>query len=226
MQSWLSSASTYMKQDFLRSILRDASSFKDSISPGQDGLDSGDTTPTAHQENHQPATKLPKLSSQNLTGATVRDVSVDVIISPARSGSRCAPWTNSKYPLNENALQASMIVSVWNIEDTDYFTLTFTSAQALNTKRSARPSSRIVTKTTNILNPTKSHSSTSSNSSGQRSGPTSKSATPTFQTPEFPPRGPPLKAKNDLLMSASIFQKASQMKDAILNSINMPSYGP
>lgn len=52
----------------------------------------------------------------------------------------------------------------------------------------------------------------------------SKIVTPAFQPPEFPPRGPPLKARTDLSMSASIFQKASQMKDAILNSINMPAY--
>jgi PAS domain S-box-containing protein len=70
-------------------------------------------------------------------------------------------------------------------------------------------------------------SASSSSSSGQRSGssnPNSKVATPVLSPPDFPPRGAPLKAKTDLSISASIFQKASQMKDAILNSISMPAY--
>ncbi|KAI4925975.1 uncharacterized protein J4E92_006712 [Alternaria infectoria] len=42
--------------------------------------------------------------------------------------------------------------------------------------------------------------------------------------PEFPPRGPPTRGKADIANSASIFQKATQLKDAILNSITMPAY--
>jgi hypothetical protein len=34
-----------------------------------------------------------------------------------------------------------------------------------------------------------------------------------------------LKSRGDISSSASIFQKATQLKDAILNSINMPAYG-
>jgi len=48
--------------------------------------------------------------------------------------------------------------------------------------------------------------------------------TPTLQQPEFPPRGPPRPGRGDLSSTASIFQKATQLKDAILSSINMPAY--
>jgi hypothetical protein len=34
-----------------------------------------------------------------------------------------------------------------------------------------------------------------------------------------------MKSKGDVSSTASIFQKATQLKDAILNSINMPAYG-
>lgn len=152
----------------------------------------------------------------------MHDVSCDVVITPINKvGTKCAS-RNSKYSLNENALQATMIVSVWGIEDTNYYTLTFTSAQPAQVPQ--RPSSRIVTRTATALHLNRSHGSASSSSSGHRSGPSPKILTPTFSTPEFPPRGPPLKAKNDSSISASIFQKASQMKDGILNSISMPAY--
>ncbi|KAF3043276.1 hypothetical protein E8E11_001598 [Didymella keratinophila] len=44
-----------------------------------------------------------------------------------------------------------------------------------------------------------------------------------MQQPIFPPRGPPLLGGTDT-STTSIFQKATQLKDAILNSINMPAY--
>ncbi|KAJ4296273.1 hypothetical protein N0V90_006318 [Kalmusia sp. IMI 367209] len=177
-------------EDFLHSVVKDAASDRSAHLPAEDGhLDSGGSTPTAAtvgQESKQSPTALPRLSSQNLTGATVHDVSVDVIITPInRNGSR----SNSKFSLNENAVQATMIISIWSIEDTSYYTLTFTSAQ---------------------------------NDRGQ--GQVQNLSRQPFRPPNFPPRGPPLKAKNDLSISASIFQKASQMKDAILNSISMPAY--
>jgi hypothetical protein len=190
-------------------------------------LDSGGTTPTATPGGQDPAEStptLPRLSSQNLTGATVHDISVDVIITPTKcAGVRCAS-RNSKFITHENAIQATMIISVWSIEETNYYTLTFTSAQPVDMKLNSRPSSRIVTRTTTAFHLTNSHGSTSSSSSGQRSGLSPKILSPTFSMPEFPPRGPPLKARNDLSISASIFQKASQLKDGILNSISMPAY--
>jgi PAS domain S-box-containing protein len=44
-----------------------------------------------------------------------------------------------------------------------------------------------------------------------------------MQQPVFPPRGPPLLGAADT-STTSIFQKATQLKDAILNSITMPAY--
>lgn len=217
-----------MKQDFLRSVIEDAAAErKDRLSVEEDHLESGGSTPTATpggQEFAEAPPKLPRLSSQNLTGATVHDVSVDVIITPTNRAGDSPASRNSKFSAHENAFQATMIVSVWSIEESNYYTLTFTSAQPVDVKRNSRPSSRIVTRTTTAYQLTKSQGSNSSSSSGHRSGPSPKALTPTFSTPEFPPRGPPLKARSDLSMTASIFQKASQMKDAILNSISMPAY--
>ena len=207
-------------------MFEDAAAGKEArLSLGEGHLDSGGSTPTATPnvtDRTDGPPKLPRLSSQNLTGATVHDVSCDVVITPLNQNGTRPATRNSKYSLNENALQATMIISVWSIEDINYYTLTFTSAQPAQVK--PRPSSRIVTRTTTAYHLNKSHSSNSSSSSGQRSGPSPKAITPTFSTAEFPPRGPPLKGRSDASMSASIFQKASQMKDAILNSISMPAF--
>jgi PAS domain S-box-containing protein len=203
----------------------------DSEHDGEDG--SGHTTPTAQPRtqshaNTSPRESVSQLSSSNLAKTTVHDVSIEVVIAPLARG----PDGFLQHPERKinysNAIQASCIISMWSIEDTQYFTLTFTSAIATESSQPSQPSSRVVTKTsaTSYLN--KSRGSGSSSSSGLRSGSTSnsnsKAVTPILQQPEFPPRGPPLKSQGDLSTGASVFQKATQLKDAILNSINMPAY--
>ncbi|KAF2736663.1 hypothetical protein EJ04DRAFT_432537 [Polyplosphaeria fusca] len=219
---------------FLESVLHDFSTDVEIQGPA-DGLSStgsGGSTPTAAPSTQKyfdtdRRRSLPKLSSSNLAKTTVHDVAVDVVISPLSRGVSGRAPRPDKNTLMHDAMHANMIVSVWFIEGTQYYTLTFTSASPIESPSSSRPTSRIVTRTNtgyHFSNPRSSGSSSSS--SGPRSGPnsstTSKAVTPTLQQPEFPPRGPP--RNNDISSSASIFQKASQMKDAILNSINMPAY--
>ncbi|KAL5121232.1 hypothetical protein ACEQ8H_000700 [Pleosporales sp. CAS-2024a] len=196
---------------------------------GEDGGGSGQTTPLAEPRAQHPARSpdqqsYAQLSSTNLSRTTVHDVSIEVVISPLApffDDSIHIPQKKSSY---SNPMQASCIISLWNIEDTQYFTLTFTST----TPTDMRPSSRVVNKTNTFPHLNKSRSSGSSSSSSRPSGSSSNSnskvVTPTLHTPEFPPRGPPIKSKGDMASTASIFQKATQLKDAILNSINMPAY--
>jgi PAS domain S-box-containing protein len=195
-----------------------------------DQLESGNTTPTAHSNDRNPLPSnppLPPLSSTNLARTTVHDVSVEVVVSPLTRGPGGVVQKKDKKHLQHSAFQAACIISIWRIEDTQYFTLTFTSATATQPAASARPSSRVVNRTHTGPHLNKSRSSGSSSSSGRRSGSSStnvsKAVTPTFQQPSFPPRGPPLVGGADT-STTSIFQKATQLKDAILNSINMPAY--
>lgn len=124
---------------------------------------------------------------------------------------------------------ATCIISSWSIDDAQFFTLTFTSATAAEPAHNTQPSSRIVNRTNTVAQLRKSRSSGSSSSSGHRSGSNSNSAsrtaTPNLQPAEFPPRGPPSRVYNNVSTSVSVFQKATQLKDAILNAINMPAYG-
>ncbi|ORY08824.1 hypothetical protein BCR34DRAFT_386948, partial [Clohesyomyces aquaticus] len=220
-------------EDFLDSILKDSSTDIGDMQEENDDnpliSDNGARTPTSAPTLNDPTAPNTRteLSSSNLARTTVHDVAVDVVIAPVHHE------TTDKVPGQDkanmkNVLQASMIVSVWCIEDVQYYTLTFTSAGPI-TPGGSRPLARTVARTGTGLHLSASRSSgSSSSSSGQRSGnssnPNSKVATPTLKSVDFPPRGPPLRSKTDIFANASIFQKASQMKDAILNSINMPAY--
>ncbi|KAF2831375.1 putative histidine kinase HHK6p [Ophiobolus disseminans] len=216
-------------EDFLDSVVED--SIVNSEQDGETG--SGHTTPTAqpriqHQASTPPKESLPQLSSANLARTTVHDVSVDVVIAPLAHGPGGSLQKPERKTTYANAIHASCIISMWSIEDTQYFTLTFTSAVAAESGQNSRPSSRVVNRASTSAHINKSRGSGSSSTSGRRSGSTSNSnssaVTPTLQQPEFPPRGPPIKSRGDLSSTASIFQKATQLKDAILSSINMPAY--
>lgn len=195
--------------------------------------ESGHTTPTAATPLHPTVRDstdgpLPLLSSTNLARATVHDVSVEVIIAPP---SRCPNNPVGKLEKRDSsqAMVASCIISIWSIEELQYFTLTFTSATTVEKGHPTQASSRIVNRSNTASQLGKSRSSGSSSSSGRRSGsnsnPSSKVVTPVLQQPDFPPRGPPVLAKNsDISLSASVFQKATQLKDAILSAINLPAY--
>lgn len=197
----------------------------------EDQLESGNTTPTAHSTNERTSSPsnppLPMLSSTNLARTTVHDVSVEVIVPPLVRGPGGVVKKKDKKQPQHGAFQATCIISIWRIEDTQYFTLTFTSATATQPVASSRPSARVVNRTHTGPHLNKSRSSGSSSSSGRRSGSSStnvsKVVTPTMQQPIFPPRGPPILGGLDT-STISIFQKATQLKDALLNSINMPAY--
>lgn len=219
-------------EKFLDRVIQDSDA--NSFGEQEEHTESGHTTPTVSTPHHQPRPPgeedFPQLSSTNLARSMVHDVSVEVVVAPLVRG----PSDLSQKPERNSSDQvtvATCIISIWSIEDTQYFTLTFTSATAVGPAHSARPSSRIVNRTNTGAHLNKSRSSESSSSSGRRSGNSSNATskagtpiTPMLQHPEFPPRGPPSKGKHDMSASATIFQKATQLKDAILNAINMPAY--
>ncbi|KAF2627976.1 putative histidine kinase group protein-like protein [Macroventuria anomochaeta] len=216
-------------EDFLDCVIDDAQT--NSTDEEDDQLGGSSATPIAHSTNDRTTSPtnppLPPLSSTNLARTTVHDVSVEVVVSPLSRGPSGVVEKKDKKHSQHGAFQATCIISIWRIEDTQYFTLTFTSATSTQSVATARPSSRVVNRTHTGPHLNKSRRSGSSSSSGRRSGSSStnvsKTVTPTMQQPSFPPRGPPLLAGLDT-STTSIFQKATQLKDALLNSINMPAY--
>ncbi|KAK8197247.1 uncharacterized protein BKA78DRAFT_75112 [Phyllosticta capitalensis] len=220
--------------DFLDSVWKQATEQQlteadDSADESCDGSDDTPTgTPVPPQQEAKP--RLPKLSRSNLARTTVHDVSVDVIISlPNEPGNpqRLTPTDGRNRSLpGSNAVQSTMIISVWNIEGTQYYTCTFTSARAEGASSNAKPSSRTVVRTSTGFKRSPGSGSTSSSSSGRRSHHSSSAGSsllsPTTSTPHFPPHGPPSRSGDP--KAPSLFTKATQMKDAILNSITMPAY--
>ncbi|KAK8175368.1 hypothetical protein IWX90DRAFT_464139 [Phyllosticta citrichinensis] len=221
-------------EDFLDSVWKQAT--EQSLTEADDSADdSGDgssddtptRTPVPPPQDAKP--ELPRLSRSNLARTTVHDVSVDVIISlssePGKH-TRLQPHDGrSRAHPEGKAIQSTMIISVWNIEGTQYFTCTFTSAHADGAATDAKPSSRTVVRTSTGFKRSPG-SGSSSSSSGRRSHHSSSAGSallsPTTSTPQFPPHGPPLRTGDP--KAPSLFQKATQMKDAILNSITMPAY--
>jgi hypothetical protein len=156
---------------------------------------------------------------------TVKDVAVEVVLS---SQSLVGNTTRQK-PANVREIYAHMIISVWNIENERYFTLTFTHQPGSETSSNTTmtSSSRSVDKSSRpAKSPGSVHSATSSN--GRRSyytGTSSSHPTPLPFSPSFPPRGPPSLSRQDITSAPSVLQKATRLRDAMLNIINVPAYG-
>lgn len=220
--------------DFLTSVVNDAEKARaaelETATPLADG---GDVTPTPTGQNAN-ATRMSgvaPLTQANLSRTTVHDVTVDVVLSTNRNSRNGLPKTTiseertstgSRYEVGGH-IQATMIISIWYLEDTQYFTLTFTSAAetTLGSKSGAqggqRVNSRSVTRTQTGFGSSLG-SGSSSNSSGRRPG----SISPYLQPSSFPPRGPPI--KSNLSAGPTMFSKTNKLKDALINSMKMPVY--
>ncbi|KAF2088254.1 putative histidine kinase group protein-like protein, partial [Saccharata proteae CBS 121410] len=229
-------------EDFLDSVWKQANGDTDSETSEETDAAAtprgeGTPTPTPDKPDPSPAAdkrpSLPRLSHSNLARTTVHDVSVDVLISLSPSASDTPKEgprkdaKNAKGAKNaspKNALQATMIISVWAIEDQQYFTLTFTSARADTSAPSTRPTSRTVVRSSTGFrhSPGSGSSSSSGRRSNHSSNPGPSVVSPVVSSPHFPPHGPPSLSGNP--MAPSLFTKASQLKDAILNSIKLPAY--
>ncbi|KAK4498803.1 hypothetical protein PRZ48_009313 [Zasmidium cellare] len=197
-----------------------------------------DTTPTGNSHKRSvSATSSSRLSQASGTKTEVHDAAVDVVFSTHRDSKTGIPLAHR----NEMAdhVQAQMIVSVWATEDEQYFTLTFTAARS-DTGLASTPSSegtkatsRTVSRTTTSYSAgarsgLSSSSSSSSRSELKKSGRITSPPTTTFASPttipvmDFPPRGPPSKASQTA--APSMFSKSNKLKEALLNSMNMPAY--
>lgn len=202
-------------ENFLDSIGEEPSK----ATEGANGVTSGDSTPTQIEaEPH-------RLSSNNLNRTIVHDIAVDVVLSRVRCAALRQRHARDGTAAAEQIV-ANMIVSVWFIEDVKYFTLTFTSSAQGVSSPSPQPTTRTVSKTS-LRNSTSSPQSASSSSSGGRrsahsSNPSSTVSSPFTILPSFPPNGPP--SRSNLSSAPSILQKATKLREALLNAMNLPCY--
>ncbi|KAI9687292.1 MAG: hypothetical protein M1822_002335 [Bathelium mastoideum] len=197
-----------------------------SMGGGDDGPNSGTTTPT----NRAKATNSHKLrrganSNHHSTKAspsrtTARDVTVDVVISPERDSLPKLTRTADMKTMPEGQILAKMIITVWTMSEEQYYALTFTSLPKGHPETS-RLSRRTVQRTATDP-PQSPRSVLKSTPSANRPQSSPERHVLSARTTSFPPQGPP--SPSSLSSSPSLLQKANLLKDAILDSINMPAY--
>ena len=214
----------------------DQKASREQTSESHNVLHSGDTTPTVASQNHvrsgmDPSQPKQRFGSRRKGPAFVHDAVVNVVLSPKYITSANTSSSNEFKPsLSDDQIQANMIVSIWNLDNQRYFTLTFTSTSAPSTptpKAQSRPVSRYPPPST--LSPSSVPSPASSN--GSRSGsnaglsPASVISSPRgfvmAAAPLLPLGGP---SRASVAAAPSILQKITRMKDAILNSMDIPIF--
>ncbi|KAK5112513.1 hypothetical protein LTR62_004270 [Meristemomyces frigidus] len=224
-------------EDFLESIVDDAArlqaaSTRLNTHHKRTGRGGASTEPPKRSSSRASSSRL----SQNGTSRTeVHDAVVDVVFSTDRDTKTGLPLT-SRHDVSSH-VQASMIISVWADMNEQYFTLTFTAAHTATSVQSdgVRTTTRTVARTPtslshSVVSAMDSNSSTDSN--GYRKSASSAAGTPTVHSTvtsphakplvDLIPRGPPL--RSSAATAPTVFSKTNRLKDAILNSMNIPAY--
>lgn len=143
---------------------------------------------------------------------------------------------------------AKMIITVWEVEDENYFTLTFTtteSSQKSTSKPYAQPrqaeKAAMPIKQQSLVSSESGSSSSSGSGSGSQLGPSSVTSgrrssrggssnsstiisptSATMSSSPFPPMGPPNRSPDQLANSPSSLQKITMMRDALLDNTDIP----
>jgi hypothetical protein len=183
----------------------------------------GDVTPTA--ERSEP---LSRRSSTHKNRPTVHDAVVEVIISHENISPACFARADQR-PTGKHVF-AKMIITVWEVDEEKFFTLTFTSTDTAQTSlpNSRGTSRQVIRAAKHNSRRSGSQSSPSSVSSGRSSnqgGGSNSSAitSPTnasMSSSPFPPLGPPTRAT--ISSAPSSLQKVIMMKDALLDNTQVP----
>ena len=185
-------------------------------------IHSGETTPTANprtgilngeHDHEQDSLELVP------TKTIVQDTVVDVVVS-SQHGSHRRRASHSKSPSIQTP--AKMIISSWTLYEQQYYTLSFTSASHSshsNDKNTSR--SHIVHRPSpSTSSQTSSDASATPGSSQSNSTHSSSVTSPSESTQNNLPRGAPAKCSQSTPFTD--FQKITRMKDAIINTLNVP----
>ena len=214
-------------ESFLDSLADDMGSHMDNDPHKlESNFGQGDVTPTA--ERAEPLSRHPKTTKSS----TVHDAVIEVILTPADIAASCFASGINKLMAGKHTF-AKMIITVWEMEEEKFFTLTFTSTDNSQTSLpSSRGQSRQVTRATKHhslgSSGSGSHSSPSSISSGRSSNHDGSSNSSAITSPTnasmsaspFPPLGPPSKSTQS--SAPSSLQKVIMMKEALLDNTEVP----
>lgn len=232
-------------ESFLEGIADDLGTHYDEIpapsSDFQSEAGEGDVTPTG--ERNEPMRGEIQADKKH---SMVHDAVVEVVIATGTISAKS--FASKTRALPTRHILSKMIITIWEMEDERYFSLTFTSTDtSLGSLPSSRGQSRQVVRaavhhSSSSGSGTHSHPSSVSSKSGSKSGSRSGSkagstpgSTPSttssssaitspsnmmMSTSSFPPLGPPSKA--GLSSAPSHLQKLIMMKDALLDNTDVP----
>jgi hypothetical protein len=199
----------------------------DELREQESEIGEGDVTPTAERPP-----LVSRRSSEGRSKSTVHDAVVEVVVPQENIAQRAMAQENKGVGVRH--VFAKMIITVWEIEEEKFFTLTFTNTDSSQT---SLPSSRGQSR--QVARAVKHHHSTGSSGSGSHSSPSSVSSgrssnhggssnssaitSPTnasLSASPFPPLGPP--TKSTISSASSSLQKVIMMKDALLDGTETP----
>jgi PAS domain S-box-containing protein len=152
----------------------------------------------------------------------IQDTVVDVVVSAQhlQHHHAAANHTQNKPRSPGQQTHCRMIISIWWLDDQQFFTLTFTSAgQAHKSHINAHVVPRATSSTSKSSHSSLSHTSESSRSSSVVTSPSEVS----LSKSAFPPNGAPAKCIAPTAPPAlTDFQKVTRMKDAMLRAMHIP----
>jgi PAS domain-containing protein len=209
---------------FLQAIADDTGEILDAKEEKAAAQHDGGTTPTGHEDEI-----ANKDSAGQKTHSAVRDAVIEVIITKADMPA--SYFGSHDDPGKAKPVFAKMIITVWEIEEECYYTLSFTATEAATSvipvRNHSKPIARAVKNHSAAAASSLSYKSASSSTSsgrgsshgsGQPSAITSPSAA-SMSASSFPPLGPPAKSNPS---APSALQKIIMMKDALLDNTQMP----
>ncbi|RMY48812.1 hypothetical protein D0863_15300 [Hortaea werneckii] len=231
-------------EDFLETVVDDASRAQSSLTQLNTfhprGLEDEGQTPTTRHKRSTSVASSARLSHVSGTRTEVHDAVMDVLFSTNRDAKTGLPLAAR---LEEsNHVQAQMIVSVWATEDEVFYTLTFTAARQAPASATSSEAARSTTTRTVSRTPTtfsaslsaglSSNSSSGSNARRKSNQPDTPTTSSGLTSPQyahhshplegFLPAGPPSKSSG--AAAPTMFSKMSRLKDALMNSMNIPAY--
>ena len=192
--------------------------------PGASGLKSGELTPVAAPETLTPSVSRERKRGRSPGGGktTIHDTVVDVIVTSQNSLLAQRGQTRRSHTPKSPGAQVScrMIISVWNIENQRFFTMSFTS-----------PAAQHHASHSHVVPRAKSSQSTKSSRSAHSHTPSSSTSSSAVQSPSpsegsastpnsFLPSGAPAKCTPPVAFNE--FQKITRMKDVMLRATEIP----
>ena len=228
-------------EELLETLVDDASRAQSSTTRLNTHHDRGlakEETPLHKLHRRSVSQSSSRFGNANGSKTEVHDSVVEVVFSTQRDNKTGLPLI-IKLDVASH-VQAQLIVSVWTTEDDYYFTLTFTASSEGSSPpdnhHGSKTTSRTVSKSAASLNSIGSAISSQSSSTSSSGVPHRHTHAATISTPptsvtsgmpsprppvDFPPKGPPGKFS---AAAPTMFGKTSRLKDAILDSMNMPAF--